>query len=66
MQRKNHWSGFDRSGLTSAQRDAEIVRLHKAGWTRRRIAARLGMSQGGITYALERIAEGRPGNDPRR
>jgi transcriptional regulator len=55
----------DRGGLTSAQRDAEIVRLRKAGWSHRRIAARLGMTHGGVQYALERIAGGRPDRDPR-
>lgn len=66
MQRKHHWSSYDESGLTSAQRDQKVLRLHEQGWGPTRIAAAVGMSKGGVQCALERIAAGRPGNDRRR
>jgi hypothetical protein len=53
------------AGLTSAQRDQKILRLHKLGWGPTRIAATVGMTKGGVQCALERIAAGRPGNDRR-
>jgi hypothetical protein len=66
MERKQHWSKFDLSGLTSAQRDDLIVKLRAEGLTFRQIADRVGMTHRGVQYALERITEGRPGRDPRR
>ena len=52
--------------MTAPERDAMIVKLHNAGWSYRRIAKAVGMrSAGAVASALERIAEGRPGRDPR-
>ena len=65
MERKAHWSGFDRSEMTSAQRDELIVKLRQKGWSTRRIAAKVGMTHGGVQYALERIGRGDPGRDRR-
>jgi hypothetical protein len=65
VERKNHWTGFDRSGLTLDQRDALIVKLRRQGWGARRIAKACGMTPGGVQYAISRISEGRPGRDPR-
>lgn len=64
--RRQHWSGYDRSGLTSDERDRLIVALRRKGWSATRIAARVGMTRGGVQFALERIAEGRPGRERRR
>ena len=52
--------------MTAPEGDAMIVKLHNAGWSYRRIAKAVGMrSAGAVASALERIAEGRPGRDPR-
>lgn len=57
---------YDEVGLTTPQRDAMILSLRQRGWSYRRIAKRVGMSSpGSVARALERIAEGRPGRDPR-
>jgi Homeodomain-like domain len=43
-----------------------IVKLYRAGWSYRRIAQAVGYrSPGSVAHALDRIAEGRPGRDPR-
>lgn len=65
MKRKAHWSGYDTSELSPAQRDALIVRLKRRGFSDSAIAQQVGMSRGGVQFALERIAEGRPGRDRR-
>ena len=59
---------FGRPGvkfLTGPQRDAKIVQLRKAGYSMRAIGKEVGLSPGGVHAALERIADGRPGNGPR-
>jgi DNA-binding NarL/FixJ family response regulator len=65
MAERTHWSGFDRSGMSSDQRDELIARLRSQGWTLKRIAERVGMSTSGVHDALGRVADGRPGRDPR-
>ena len=45
--------------------DELIVTLRRRGRTQAQIARRLGMTQQGVAKALSRIAEGRPGRDPR-
>jgi transcriptional regulator len=47
------------------ERDELIVMLRRLGRTQTQIARRLGMTQQGVAKALSRIAEGRPGRDPR-
>jgi hypothetical protein len=43
-----------------------IVKLYRAGWSYRRIAQAVGYrSPGSVAHALDRIAEGWPGRDPR-
>lgn len=57
---------FDQVHLTTPQRDALIVKLRREGMSLRQIAKRTGMgSAGAVASALQRIAEGRPGRDPR-
>ena len=46
-------------------RDSRIVELRCAGWTLAQIGAELGMTKGGVSRALERIYDGRPGQQPR-
>jgi hypothetical protein len=55
------------SFLSAPERDMLIVTLAAKGWTHERIARYPGvcMSRRGVGMALERIAEGRPGRDPR-
>jgi hypothetical protein len=66
VERKQHWTGYDLSGMTSDERDRLILALRGKGWGARKIAARVGMSVGGVQAAEARIAEGRPGRDARR
>jgi transcriptional regulator len=47
------------------ERDELIVTLRRRGRTQARIARRLGMTQQGVAKARSRIAECRPGRDPR-
>jgi hypothetical protein len=66
MPRQHHWPAPDVPFMTSAEKDAMIVRLYEAGYSYRRIARAVGMrSAGAVASALDRIAEGRPGRDPR-
>jgi len=51
--------------LSTMERDELIVTLRRLGRTQTQIARRLGMTQQGVAKALSRIAEGRPGRDPR-
>jgi IS30 family transposase len=53
------------AGLTAGERDELIVKLHRKGFSQAKIAHRLGLTQQAISKALRRIAEGRPGRDPR-
>jgi hypothetical protein len=48
-------------GMNRATRDALIVHLRGQNWTLERIAARVGMTFGGVRSALQRIDEE---NDP--
>ena len=57
---RDYWSG-----MTAAQRDEVIVRMRRKGYTLRKIATALKMSTSGVSDALQRIAEGRSGADPR-
>ena len=57
---------WDETHLSTPQRDALIVELRNRGMSLRQIAKRTGMrSAGAVASALQRIAEGRPGRDPR-
>ena len=47
------------------ERDELIVTLRRRVRTQAQIGRRLGMTQQGVAKALSRIAEGRPGRDPR-
>jgi hypothetical protein len=51
--------------MTGPERDALIVRLRRKRWSYARIGAACGMSANGVMLSLRRIAEGRPGRDPR-
>jgi hypothetical protein len=50
-------------GLPIAERDRQILAYHQMGYSQARIAKHFGMTQQGISKALRRIAEGRPGRD---
>jgi hypothetical protein len=64
--RYNHYPPAGAPFMTAPERDAKILELYQAGWSYRRIAKAVGMrSPGSVAHALERIAEGRPGRDPR-
>jgi hypothetical protein len=54
-------SYYDRTGLTSFQRDDLIVKLRRRGFSYRQIAGRVGMTPAGVWQALRRIGEGRRG-----
>jgi hypothetical protein len=41
-------------GLTPAQLDQAIARLHRGGWTERQIAVKYGMAPSAIHYAIGR------------
>ena len=47
--------------MNAATRDALIVTLRRRGLTHKQIAARVGLTDRGVSAALRRIAEGRPG-----
>lgn len=65
MAERTHWSKFDASGMTGAQRDVLVAKLRSEGHTLKAIAEHVGMSISGVYTVLERVAEGRPGRDPR-
>jgi DNA-binding NarL/FixJ family response regulator len=65
MHRKRHYAPANVPFMTAPERDATIVSLYEKGWSVTRIAKAVGMSRGGVEFALERIVEGRPGRDPR-
>ncbi len=52
-------------GLSPIERDEKIVELRRRGWKLKQIAAVTNMSTSGVSDALKRIAEGRPGRDAR-
>ena len=55
-----------RTLMAVPERDTMIIKLHRAGWSCRRIAKAVGMrSPGSVSRALEGILEGRPGRDAR-
>jgi len=49
----------------ASEHNALIVRLRRMGWSQTKIGRRLGLTQQGVSKALLRIAEGRPGTGPR-
>jgi DNA-directed RNA polymerase specialized sigma24 family protein len=51
--------------LNAKDRDKKILELRRAGFSYREIGARVGMSANGVMHSLRRMAEGRPGLDPR-
>lgn len=66
MPRHHHYAPAGAPFITAPERDAMIVKLASAGWSYRRIAKAVGFrSPGSVAHALDRIAEGRPGRDPR-
>jgi DNA-binding NarL/FixJ family response regulator len=60
-----HFRPPDVPEMNSDTRDALILKLRRQGWTYKRIGAAVGMSEGSVGHALQRIAEGRPGRGPR-
>lgn len=46
--------------------DAEVVQLRQMGWSFRRIASELGMSLGGVQWALKRAEKNTPRSFPGR
>ena len=46
-------------------RDGRIVELRREGWSLAQIADALSMTKGGVSRALDRIYDGRPGQQPR-
>jgi transcriptional regulator len=51
--------------MVASEHNALIVRLRREGWSQTKIARRLGLTQQGVSKALLRIAEDRPGRGPR-
>lgn len=45
----------EKTGVTEAQRDQLILRMHGANWSQRKIAKALGMTQPGVKYAIDRL-----------
>jgi hypothetical protein len=60
-----HFAPIGTPEMSGQTRDALIVALRRKGWSYQRIGRAVGMSAGSVGYALERIAEGRPGRGPR-
>jgi transcriptional regulator len=58
-------TGYYYDDMVAPERDALIVRSQRKGWPQAKIARRLGPTHQGVSEALQRIAEGRPGRDPR-
>jgi transcriptional regulator len=52
--------------MVASERNALIVRLRRKGWSQTKIGRRLGLTQQGVSEALLRIAEGRPGRGSAR
>jgi hypothetical protein len=42
--------------IASAARDHEIQQLNERGWSQRRIAHQVGITQAGVSHALKRLA----------
>jgi hypothetical protein len=57
---------YDEHHQTAQQRDATIVELRRRGYSYRTIGKAVGISARGVGYALQRIAEGRPGKPTRQ
>jgi DNA-binding MarR family transcriptional regulator len=57
-------TGYYYDDMVAPERDALIVRSRRKGWSPTKIARRLGLTQQGVSKALQRIAESRPGRDP--
>lgn len=51
--------------MGAAERDKLIRELRLQGLSYRAIGNRVGMSANGVMHSLRRMAEGRPGLDPR-
>ena len=65
-----HAAGADAAAVASDPvpahvRDERIVELRREGWSLAQIGAELSMTKGGVSRALERIYDGRPGQQPR-
>ena len=58
-------TGYYHAGLSPAERDALIMKLHRRGVPQREIGKQLGLTQQAISKAIRRIAAGRPGRDAR-
>jgi hypothetical protein len=58
-------TGYCDDDMVAPKYDGLTVRLRRKGWSQAKIARRLGHTQQGGSMALQRIAEGRLGRDPR-
>jgi hypothetical protein len=58
-------TGYYYDDMVVPERDTLIVRLRCKGWFQAQDARRLALLQQGFSRALQRIAEGRLGRDPR-
>ena len=47
--------------MPPVERDRMILRLRRAGWSYKRIGQRVGMSESGVSRAVQRIRDGRFG-----
>jgi hypothetical protein len=47
--------------MSSAARDALIIKFHNQGYSHTKIGKAVGLSRRGVGMAIERIPEGRPG-----
>jgi DNA-binding NarL/FixJ family response regulator len=65
VERKRHYPPAHIPHMTAPERDAKIVELANKGWSLSKIGRAVGMTHGGVRFALDRILEGRPGRDPR-
>jgi DNA-directed RNA polymerase specialized sigma24 family protein len=51
--------------LGAAERDEKIRQMRLLGFSYREIGKAVGMTANGVMHSLRRMAEGRPGLDPR-
>ncbi len=48
-------SRYEATGMTESERNQLIWTLSRRGWTQAKIAARVGVTQQGVSYALQRM-----------
>jgi IS30 family transposase len=56
---------YEQTHMTAPERDERILELRKRGLSYAKIGKQVGMSANGVMESLRRMAEGRPGRDPR-